>query len=129
MKASQQLIDFVEDLRGEVKEVRKTAYKENSGRGREVVSQGALNGLVAGCRLLIVKLGPFGGVWDAMLRVPLSAHISSLEKISGVLDTIAESFRKGRLSTLEEVISADFWATSSGMQTRYLQPSTIWLPP
>ena len=100
MKASQELIDFVEDLRKEAQGV---------GRSRNPLHANSrqLNGLVAGCRLLITKLGPFGKVWDEMLQAPADEGVRDLEKIAAVLDTIANALAKGRLATIEEVVSAE----------------------
>lgn len=102
MKASKELIEFVEDLRKEAARV--SATKHGSPL---VVNIGALNGLVAGCRLLVTKLGPFSGVWDEMLRPPESNLGYEFDKISAVLDSIANAIDKGRLATVEEVVSAE----------------------
>ncbi len=104
MKASQELIDFVADLQKEVATVGRTTSRIN---GYDKVDSGKLAGLVSGCRLLITKLGPFGKVWDEMLQPPEINHKSALDKISGVIDTIANALAKGRLSTMEELVGAE----------------------
>jgi hypothetical protein len=104
MKASQELIDFVEDLRKEARDVRATRQTESY---NDWVDAGKLNGLAAGCRLLIAKLGPFGKVWDQMLRPPANYDTHNFEKISAVLDSIATALAKGRLATIEEMVSAE----------------------
>ena len=111
MKASKDLIDFVEDLRKEAKSVGAATEppvwdKEDSAyHGR--VNVGKLNGLVAGRRLLITKLGPFGKVWDQMLQLPPNNYVEHFQKISAVLDSIADALAKGRLATVEEMVSAE----------------------
>ncbi len=104
MKASHELIDFVEDLQKEASAVRATARTSNY---MEWVDSGKLNGLAAGCRLLIAKLGSFGLVWDEMLKPPQNNEKHRFEQISAVLDTIASALAKGRLATIEELVSAD----------------------
>jgi hypothetical protein len=105
VKPSQELLNFVDDLRAEAQAVRATTFRD--ARNVAWVDPGKLNGLVAGCRLLIAKLGPFGEVWDEMLMQPDLHHLNSFEKISGVLDAIAGALQKGRLSTVEEMVSAE----------------------
>jgi hypothetical protein len=105
MKASQDLIDYIEDLRKEAASVRSTRREVS---GLEYVDTGKFNGLMAGCRLLVAKLGPFfGKVWDEMLQPPSDNRKSSFDKINGVLDSIASALAKGRLATIEEVVSAE----------------------
>lgn len=104
MKASQDLIDYVEDLRKEAASVRSTRREVS---GLEYVDRGKFNGLMAGCRLLVAKLGPFGKVWDEMLQPPDDNRKSSFDKINGVLDSIASALAKGRLATIDEVVSAE----------------------
>lgn len=104
MKASKELMEFVEELRQEALAVGNTRQGDGySGMG----NVGKLNGLVAGCRLLIGKLGPFGKIWDEMLLPPPNGNDEHFYKISGVLDAIAKAIANGRLSTIEEVISAE----------------------
>jgi hypothetical protein len=105
MKASQELIDFVEDLREEAEAVKETVFKDY--QGVQWVNPGKLNGLVAGCRLLIAKLGPFGSVWDEMLKPPENYRLTRFLEIGGVLDSIANALAKGRLTTVEELVSAE----------------------
>jgi hypothetical protein len=104
MKASQELIDFVEDLRKEAASVGATRQK---GKWGAWVDAGKLNGLAAGCRLLVAKLGPFGHVWDEMLRTPPNGNDEHFDRISPVLDSIAKALSKGRLATIEEIVSAE----------------------
>jgi hypothetical protein len=106
MKASQDLIDFVEDLRKEAAGVNATTQRGDY-NGGAWVDAGRLNGLMAGCRLLVAKLGPFGRVWDGMLQPPPSVNKEEFDKVSAVLDSIANALAKGRLSTVEEVVSAE----------------------
>jgi hypothetical protein len=105
MKASQELIDFVEDLRQEAASVNATSQRGEWGTAW--VDAGKLNGLVAGCRLLVVKLGPFGQVWDQMLQPPPNGNKEHFDNVNSVLDSIAKALAKGRLSTVEEVVSAE----------------------
>lgn len=105
MKASQELIDFVEDLRKEAIKVTHTTQRAQL--VCDWVDTAKLTGLVSGCRLLIAKLGPFGKVWDDLLRPPEDSKRSSLDKIIGVLETIANSLAKGRLATVEELVGAE----------------------
>ncbi|MFZ2641829.1 MAG: hypothetical protein WA117_12590 [Verrucomicrobiia bacterium] len=104
MKASQELIDFVEDLRKEAASVNAT---RRSNTGYSWVDGGKLNGLMAGCRLLVAKLGPFGRVWDEMLQPPKNDRADDFDKVSAVLDAIANALAKGRLVTVEEMVSAE----------------------
>jgi hypothetical protein len=104
MRASQELIEFVEDLRKEATWVRAT---RQGSPGDGWVDAGKLNGLAAGCRLLVAKLGPFGTVWDEMLQPPPNGNEEFFNKISHVLDTIANALAKGRLATVEEIASAE----------------------
>jgi hypothetical protein len=104
MKASQELIDFVEDLRKEAANVGATRQRGDWGAW---VDAAKLNGLAAGCRLLVAKLGPFGHVWDEMLQVPPNCNDVHFDKISPVLDSIAKALSKGRLATIDEIVSAD----------------------
>jgi hypothetical protein len=104
MKATQELIDFVEDLRKEAAGVNATSGRGDWGAW---VDAGKLNGLVAGCRLLVVKLGPFGKVWDEMLQPPPNGNKEHFDKVNAVLDSIAKALAKGRLATVEEVVSAE----------------------
>lgn len=104
MKASQELIDFVEDLRKEATNVNATRQRGEWGAW---VDAGKLNGLMAGCRLLVAKLGPFGQVWDQMLQPPPNSNDDEFDKISAVLDSISKALTKGRLVTVEEVVSAE----------------------
>ncbi len=105
MKASKELIDFVEDLRRQASSVERTSRKLPSGfvlvNGKEFIR------LAAGCRLLIKKLGHFGAVWNDMLKQPQDNSLTELHEISGVLDAIADSLSKNRLSTVEELVSAE----------------------
>lgn len=104
MKASKDLIDFVEDLR---KEAAAVAHTRQQGELGGWVDLAKLNGLAAGCRLLIAKLGPFGKVWDEMLQVPPNGNEEHFDKISPVLDAIAKALANGRLATVDEIVSAD----------------------
>jgi hypothetical protein len=104
MKASQELIDFVEDLRKEAAIVAATRQRNDWGGW---VDTGKLNGLAAGCRLLVAKLGPFGHVWDEMLQTPPNHSEGHFDKIWPVLDAIAKALAKGRLSTVDEIVSAE----------------------
>jgi len=104
MKASQELIDFVEDLRKESAEV---AATRQHGQYANYVDFGKLNSLAAGCRLLIAKLGPFGKVWDEMLQAPPDGNDEHFDKINSTLDAIAKALAKGRLATVDEIVSAD----------------------
>lgn len=70
------------------------------------MNAGELAGLAAGCRLLVEMLGPFGKVWDKMLQEPEDNGIGSFVRISATLDTIASALDKGRLATIEELVSA-----------------------
>src|SRR5688572_9392991 len=97
MKASQDLIDFVEELRKEATTVRETTYTSHY---MNYVEGAKLSSLVAGCRLLIAKLGPFGQVWDEMLKPPPNNERHHLDKISGILDSISNALRKSRLTTV-----------------------------
>ena len=106
MKATQELIDFVEDLRKEAAGVNATRHRSEY-VGGEWVDGRKLNGLMAGCRLLVAKLGPFGQVWDEMLQPPKSESVAGFDKVSAVLDSIANALAKGRLATVEEVVSAE----------------------
>lgn len=103
MKASQDLIDFVEDLRKEAASVSATRQRGDWGTW---VDAGKMTGLMAGCRLLVAKLGPFGQVWDQMLETT-SSQANDFDKVSAVLDSIAKALAKGRLATVEEVVSAE----------------------
>jgi hypothetical protein len=104
MKASQDLIDLVGDLRKEAAAVNATRQRGDLGGW---VDDGKLNGLMAGCRLLVAKLGPFGKVWDEMLQLPPNNNEEHFDKVSAVLDSIANALAKGRLATVEEVVSAE----------------------
>jgi hypothetical protein len=110
MKASKELIDFVEDLRKEAAIVGATRQTGDFGG---FVDEQKLNGLAAGCRLLVAKLGPFGHVWDEMLQVPPNCNDEHFNKISPVLDSIAKALAKGRLATVDEIVSADILGASS----------------
>ena len=103
MKASHDLIDFVEDLRKEASSVNATKRSSEWGTWVDV---GKMQGLMAGCRLLVAKLGPFGQVWDEMLQT-VGNDDREFDKVSAVLDTIAKALAKGRLATVEEVVSAE----------------------
>lgn len=104
MKASKELTDFVEDLR---KEAASVAHTRQKGQWGSWVDASKLNGLAAGCRLLIAKLGPFGRVYDEMLKAPPNGNAEHFDRISPVLDSIATALAKGRLATIEEVVSAE----------------------
>jgi hypothetical protein len=104
MKASKDLIEFVEDIRKQATQVAGSMQHGDSGGW---VDAGKLNGLIASCRLLIAKLGPFGKVWDEMLQIPPNNDDEEFYKISAVLDSIANALSKGRLSTIEEQVSAE----------------------
>jgi len=56
---------------------------------------------------LVAKLGPFGLVWDQMLQPLPNCNDYEFDKISAVLDSIAKALAKGRLATVEEVVSAE----------------------
>lgn len=105
MRATKELIDFVDDLRKEAAKLAATTRK--NAYGRDAVDDGGLHGLIAGCRLLVAKLGPFGQVWDAMLQPPDDSLRTSFDKASSVLDAIATALAKGRLATVEELVSAE----------------------
>lgn len=105
MKASKELVEFVEELKEEAVAIRGTVF--NDPRGKPFVDAGKLKGLMAGCRLLIAKLGPFGEVWDEMLKPPVDNRRVFFEEISGVLGAISTALAKGRLSTIEELVSAE----------------------
>ena len=104
MKASKDLIDFVKDLREEAEGVARTNRKVGHAN---FVDYEKLIGLAAGCRLLITKLGPFGEVWDKMLRPPPDNRAHYFENIRAVLDSISNALAKGRLATVEEIVSAE----------------------
>ncbi|WP_395753453.1 hypothetical protein [Prosthecobacter sp.] len=104
MKASQDLIAFVADLQNDARIAAQTAEYSH---GVGFLDNSKFAGLMAGCRLLITKLGPFGKVWDEMLQPPEGRLLSDLEKIKGVLDTISDALQKGRLSTFEELVGAE----------------------
>lgn len=103
-ESTQELIEFVEDLRKEAAGVEATRRRNQYG---EWVDDRRLNGLAAGCRLLVAKLGPFGSVWDEMLQPPKGERAAGFDKVAAVLDSIAGNLAKGRLSTVEEVVSAE----------------------
>jgi hypothetical protein len=105
MRASKELIEFVEDLRKEAASVKETAFKDKFGKGR--VDPRKLTGLIAGCRLLVARLGSFGKVWDQMLQPVAINYGHESDKISGVLDSIADALAKGRLATVEELVSSE----------------------
>jgi hypothetical protein len=105
MKASKELIEFVEDLRSEAGDVRDTTFQDY--RGQKHVDAAKLKRLLASCRLLVAKLGPFGRVWDQMLQPPANNRAVHFEEISGVLDAIGNALAKGRLSTIEELVSTE----------------------
>ena len=104
MKASKDLIEFVDDLRNQAMSVRRTGGYDGQ---IKYVDRAQLNGFMAGCRLLIAKLGPFGSVWDEMLQPTTSHTASNFEMKSAVLDAIANALAKGRLSTIDELVSAE----------------------
>jgi hypothetical protein len=105
MKVTPELIDFVEDLRKEAAGV--GATKQRSDYGGVWVHAGKFNELGAGCRLLVAKLGPFGHVYDELLQFPSSSNADHFDKISAILDSIAKALAKGRLATVEEIVSAE----------------------
>jgi hypothetical protein len=105
MKASAELVDFVTDLQNEAAAICKTRFQGDY--GERYVDAGKLNALVAGCRLLVAKLGSFGHVWDEMLNPPIDNKEVHFNQISGVLDAIANALGKGRLSTIEELVSSE----------------------
>ena len=78
MKASKELVEFVEELRHETAKVAGT-HRPARMMG-DYVDREQLTRLVAGCRLLIAKLGLFGKVWDEMLAEPESSSLSDLQK-------------------------------------------------
>jgi hypothetical protein len=105
MKASKELIEFVEYLRGQAHMCAGSAF---SSQGLHFVQPGPLAKLLAGCRLLVKKLGPFGAVYDEMLKCPDDDHsFSSFQEVSAVLDSIAEALAQGQLSTVDELASAE----------------------
>jgi hypothetical protein len=104
MKAHQELTEYVDELRKECPEIRKTIF---FGRGEDYVEPAAFSKLVAGCRLLVAKLGPHGKVWDAMLADCGDNRHVLFERVSGVLDAIANALAKGRLATVAELVSAE----------------------
>lgn len=106
MKATQELIDLVKELRDEAQDMHQRP-KHRHERGWATVDSGRLAGLIAGCRLLVSKLGPWGKVWDEMLQDPKSLYSDEVEKIAAVLGTIADALAKGRLATVEELVSAE----------------------
>jgi Domain of unknown function (DUF4145) len=105
MKATKELVEFVEDLRKEAADLRATTVLDRAGDRR--VDSGKLARLLAGCRLLVEKLGPLGKVWDQMLQSSKTNCAVECNKISGVLDSIADALAKGRLATVEELVSAE----------------------
>ena len=105
MKASQELVEFVTELKNEADAVLKTAH-ELAG-GHYYVEAGAFQGLLAGCRLLVEKLGPFGKVWDKMLPTARSSEAKECQKVRSVLQTISNALRNGRLRTVDELVSAE----------------------
>ena len=105
MKAYKELSEFVEDLCKQATEIENLTPVGRLGQG--TVDCRRFSGLIASCRLLIKKLGPFGTVWDEMLKGPMSENIDDLKRIQGVLQTISRELTKGRLVTIEEVVSAE----------------------
>jgi hypothetical protein len=105
MRASKELTEFVDDLCREAATVYATIQRNDFG-GRWV-DHGKLMGLVAGCRLLVEKLGPMGKTWYAMLKEPPDSNLEHFERINSTLVTIAKALKTGRLATVEEVVSAE----------------------
>jgi hypothetical protein len=103
MKASKELIEFVKDLQTEAAKCAKTMYQTKWGK---YVDSGERSGVAAGCRLLVKKLGPFGAVYDEMLKCHDNSF-SHFQGLSAVLDSIADALAKGRLSTVDELASAE----------------------
>ena len=104
MKATQELTDFVEDLR---KEAAAVAATRQSGDMGGWVDAKKLNEFAAGCRLLVAKLGPFGHVYDELLEFPPNCNDDHFDRISPVIDSIAKALAKGRLATVDELVSAE----------------------
>lgn len=104
MRATKELLDFVEELRKQAAAVGATRQKGDWGGW---VDARKLNELGAGCRLLVAKLGPFGRVYDELLQFPPNCNDDHFDKISPVLDAIANALAKGRLATVDEVVSAE----------------------
>lgn len=103
MKASRDLVEFVEELRREaavVKRSRREVYQA------ELVDFGLFSKLKAGCLLLVMRLGPYGEVWKKMLSAD-SNKASSCDRIAATLDAISDALSKGRLVTIEEAVSAE----------------------
>lgn len=95
----------MEELRQEAAKVAGTRW--SAGTMGSYVDRVQFSSLIAGCRLLITKLGPFGKVWDELLAEPPHHKAVNFDKISGVLDAISNALDKGRLATIEEVVSAE----------------------
>ena len=104
MKAKKDLIEFVDDLQKEALLVARTMQHGEMGAW---VDNKKFKELAAGCRLLVAKLGPFGKVYDELLEFPPNGNDEHFERISAVLDSIAEAVAKGRLTTVEELVSAE----------------------
>jgi len=104
MKATKELVDFVADLQKEAVAVARTRQVGQMGGWVDEVK---FNHLAAGCRLLVTKLGPFGKVYDELLEFPPNSNEEHFNKMSPVLDAIADALAKGRLATVDEIVSAE----------------------
>jgi hypothetical protein len=105
MKASKELVEFVEELCKEANHVYNCIDIDRDGNG--TADPDGFSELIAGCRLLVKKLGPFGKVWDQMLDDPQNEDVYYVKKIQGVLRTISKALTKGHLVTIEEAVSAE----------------------
>lgn len=105
MKASQELKEFVDDLIAEANDV--AATRQGGEWGSWIGDNEKLQRFAASCRLLVAKLGSFGAVWDQMLQVPPNTNLEFFETMRGALGSIQAAMAKGRLSTVEQLVSAD----------------------
>ena len=106
MKASQDLKEFVADLIKEANIVAGTT-QQNKFAGRWIGDNTKLMGFACGCRLLVAKLGPFGQVWDKVLETPQNTNIEHFERLRGALTSIESALAKGRLASVDELVSAE----------------------
>jgi uncharacterized protein DUF4145 len=77
------------------------------GFGRKFVDVQKYHEFLGSCRLVLNLLGSFGDVWEEGIPKQDINHLTSAMMAQGTLDSIREALEKGRLSTIQELATAE----------------------
>ena len=105
MKAIEDIKAFVVDLLAEGDALMKTQFQDHY--GSEYVNHQAYHKFLAGFRLLLTRLSPYGATWNSVLPATNENYVVFAMQVQGCLQAIDESLKKGRLSTVQELVTSE----------------------